>query len=59
MSELPKELLDIICCPVDKAELVYEKTKSRLVCKKCKYPYPIKDGIPVLLPPALQDNKLG
>ncbi len=54
--DLPKELLDIICCPVDKADLIYDKKKNTLTCKKCKYVYPIKDGIPILLPPELQEK---
>ena len=54
---MKKELLDIICCPVDKADLKYDKKKQTLTCKKCKYKYPIKDGIPILLPPKLQKKK--
>jgi len=54
---LPKELLDIICCPMDKADLIYNKEASTLTCTKCKFVYPIKDGIPILLPPELQDKE--
>jgi len=53
---LPKKLFDILCCPMDKADLKYTAKKDGLVCTKCKYVYPIKDGIPVLLPPQLQDK---
>lgn len=56
-NELPKDLLDIICCPVDKADLIYNKKAQTLTCKKCKFVYPIKDGIPILLPPDMQDKK--
>lgn len=48
---LAPELLEIICCPIDKADLVYDEKKQTLTCTKCKYPYPIKEGIPILLPP--------
>ena len=47
---IAKELLDVLACPTDKAELKYNKTKTMLVCTKCKAEYDIKDGIPVLLP---------
>lgn len=47
---IAKELLDILACPADKAELKYNKTKTALICTKCATEYPIKDGIPVLLP---------
>ncbi len=50
-NELPKELLDILCCPVDKADLVYNKKKQTLTCKKCKHVYEVREGIPILLPP--------
>ena len=55
-EELPEDLLKIICCPVDKADLIYDRKKQTLTCTKCKYVYPIEDGIPILLPPELQDK---
>jgi len=51
---LPKDLYDILACPVDKADLKYTPKKSGLKCIKCKFVYPIKDGIPILLPPEMQ-----
>ena len=51
---MKKELLDVICCPVDKADLVYDKKGQTLTCKKCKFVYAIKEGIPILLPPEMQ-----
>jgi hypothetical protein len=47
---LPKELYDILACPVCKGSLKYNKEKTGLVCEHCKKTYPIKEGIPVLLP---------
>lgn len=52
-NELSADLLEIICCPVDKADLAYDKKKQTLTCAKCKYAYPVKDGIPILLPPEM------
>jgi len=57
-DELPKDLLEIICCPVDKADLVYNKKAQTLTCTKCKFIYPIKDGIPILLPPEMQSKEI-
>ena len=51
---LPASLLKIICCPMDKADLKYSKIASTLTCSKCKFIYPIKEGIPILLPPEMQ-----
>lgn len=42
-------LLDILVCPVCKANLEYVKRAAELVCKPCKLAYPIRDDIPVML----------
>jgi hypothetical protein len=52
---IPQELFKILACPVCKADLKYNDDKTGLTCTKCKNKYPIKDGIPVLLPPEMQD----
>lgn len=45
---IPKELLDILACPVCKAPVKIEGEK--VTCSFCKRRYPIKNGIPVMLP---------
>ena len=53
------DLMDILCCPVCKEDLVLKATKKdgkeivegTITCTKCKHPYPIEEGIPNLLPP--------
>ena len=50
-EELPKDLLDILACPMCKGDLDYYKVKCILHCAKCRYNYPIKEGIPIMLPP--------
>jgi hypothetical protein len=42
-------LLDILVCPICKANLVYRKAQSELVCKPCRLVFPIRDGIPIML----------
>jgi len=44
---LPKELYQILKCPVCKKDLVYTKDKKGLFCKRCDKVYPIKEGIPI------------
>ncbi len=44
----------LIVCPVCNSEL--EDQGSSLKCYKCLASYPIKDGLPILLPPEAQDN---
>jgi uncharacterized protein len=53
------DLLELLCCPVCRAELRLEaRTREKeeivegtLVCTGCSLRYPIEDGIPNLLPP--------
>ena len=47
---IPQALYDILCCPVCKKDLKYNRTKTALRCSTCDTAYPIKEGIPVLLP---------
>ncbi|MBI2542039.1 Trm112 family protein [Candidatus Woesearchaeota archaeon] len=50
-KEIPKELFDILACPLCKADLEYTKDRKGLSCSGCGAKYPINDGIPVLMPP--------
>ncbi len=45
---LDPKLLEILACPVCKTEVKLQN--DRLVCVKCGLRYPIRDGIPVMLP---------
>lgn len=45
-----RKLLEILACPICKAKIDYKKIKKLLVCYKCKVGYPIKNGIPVMIP---------
>jgi uncharacterized protein YbaR (Trm112 family) len=49
---LDKQLLKILACPDDKADVTYKKNgkKETLVCTKCKRVFEIKDNIPIMLP---------
>jgi uncharacterized protein YbaR (Trm112 family) len=59
---MKKDLMDILCCPVCKGDLKLTVKKEEggeiiegsLYCPKCNETYPIEDGIPNLLPPALR-----
>jgi uncharacterized protein YbaR (Trm112 family) len=42
-------LLDILVCPICKANLEYRKESAELVCKPCRLAFPIRDGIPIML----------
>jgi uncharacterized protein YbaR (Trm112 family) len=46
---ISKDLLDILVCPLDKAELEMKPDQSGLKFTQCKRVYPIRDDIPVML----------
>ena len=47
---MDKKLLDILVCPICKGKLVHHKTEGELICKVDRLAFPIRDGIPVMLP---------
>lgn len=49
MGLINAELMEILVCPVDKAELKELVEESKLECVECGRRYPVKDGIPVML----------
>ncbi len=60
---MKRDLMDILCCPMCKGDLVLEVMeenekeiiKGTLYCGKCNEYYPIDDGIPNMLPPELRE----
>jgi uncharacterized protein YbaR (Trm112 family) len=42
-------LLEILACPNCRAGLVVDEVAEELVCSSCRYAYPVRDDIPVLL----------
>jgi uncharacterized protein YbaR (Trm112 family) len=49
MNVDPK-LLEILVCPLTKGPLIYMRERQELVSKKAGLAYPIRDGVPVMLP---------
>lgn len=46
---IKKELLEILCCPKCKGDIVLNESEDGLICNACKLMYPIKDDIPIML----------
>ena len=44
------KLLEILVCPLTKTTLEYDAAKQELISHKAKLAYPIRDGIPIMLP---------
>lgn len=49
MALIDPLLMEILVCPVEKADLIEDEPASRLVCTICGRRYPVEDGIPVML----------
>ncbi len=47
-------LLDLLVCPVTRQPLTLDAERSRLVSAAARLAYPIRDGIPILLPQEAQ-----
>lgn len=43
-------LLEILVCPVTKGPLEYDRDRGELISRKAGLAYPVRDGIPVMLP---------
>ena len=44
------KLLEILVCPVTKGSLEFDAAKQELISRSAKLAYPIRDGIPIMLP---------
>lgn len=49
-TPLDRKLLELLVCPLTKGPLTYDKKKSELISKKARIAYPVRDGIPIMLP---------
>lgn len=47
---MDKHLLDILVDPVTKGPLHYDRKNQELLSRSSRLAYPIRDGIPVMLP---------
>lgn len=43
-------LLEILVCPVTRATLSYDSARGELISRAAKLAYPIRDGVPIMLP---------
>ena len=43
-------LLEILVCPLTKTTLEYDAEHQELISRAAKLAYPIRDGIPIMLP---------
>lgn len=49
-GEVDPALLEILVCPVTKGPLRYDRARGELVSERAGLAYPVRDGIPIMLP---------
>ena len=49
-TRIDPKLLEILVCPLTKATLEYDAARQELISRVAKLAYPIRDGIPIMLP---------
>ena len=49
-TRIDPKLLEILVCPLTKGPLEYDPARQELISRQAKLIYPIRDGIPIMLP---------
>ncbi|HEY0330629.1 MAG TPA: Trm112 family protein [Rhodopseudomonas sp.] len=49
-AAVDRKLLDILVCPITKGPLEFDASRQELISRGAKLAYPIRDGIPIMLP---------
>ena len=49
-GRIDPKLLEILVCPLTKTTLEYDAERQELVSRAAKLAYPIRDGVPIMLP---------
>ena len=47
---IDRRLLEVLVCPLTKGPLEYDRENNELISRKAGLAYPVRDGIPIMLP---------
>lgn len=50
MTTLDAKLLEVLVCPLTKGALRYDVQAQELISDRAGLAYPVRDGIPIMLP---------
>lgn len=53
--DVDPRLLEILVCPLTRGPLDYDREKAELVSQRARLAYPIRDGVPIMLPEEARD----
>ena len=48
--KIDPKLLELLACPLTKGPLKWNEAKSELISTVARLAYPVRDGIPIMLP---------
>lgn len=57
--DVDPRLLEILVCPVTRGPLEFDRARGELISKGAKLAYPIRDGVPIMLPDEARDLDAG
>lgn len=49
-AEIDPKMLELLVCPLTKGPLSWDAERQELVSKAVRLAYPVRDGIPIMLP---------
>ena len=49
-AKIDPKMLELLACPLTKGPLTWDPAASELVSRVAKLAYPVRDGIPIMLP---------
>ena len=49
-AAVDRKLLEILVCPLTNGPLEYDARRQELISRSAKLAYPIRDGVPIMLP---------
>ena len=49
-SSVDPRLLEVLVCPISRGRLDYDREANELISKGAKLAFPIRDGVPIMLP---------
>ena len=54
-ADVDPRLLEILVCPVSRGALHYDRANAELISRTARLAYPIRDGVPIMLPEEARD----
>jgi uncharacterized protein len=54
-GDVDPRLLEVLVCPVTHGPLELDRAKGELISRSARLAYPIRDGVPIMLPEEARD----